>query len=214
MSIANYAELQTAVADWLHRADLTARIPDFIMLGESRLNRELRLFSMENADTISTSTSDRFADLPAGVLEVIDLALYSNNYPQVLTQVPLSEINGNATDVAAMPTFYAISSNIVFNVKSDQVYSCVLRYYKKLDIATDSTNAVLTNYPDLYLYSALLAASPYIKNDARLNTWSTLLKDGVKSANRLDARSRGKAMLTTEAGLFGRARGDIYTDAP
>jgi len=45
MSIATYSELQTAVADWMHRTDLTAKIPDFITLAESRINAPSSLTS-------------------------------------------------------------------------------------------------------------------------------------------------------------------------
>ena len=37
MSIANYGELKTAVADWTKRRDITARIPDFINLAHIKL---------------------------------------------------------------------------------------------------------------------------------------------------------------------------------
>ena len=88
MSISTYAELSAAVANWTHRADLTSHIADFITLGETAINRELRLRSMENVATVNTSTSDRFATLPTGFAEIIDLALYADDYPQVLTQIP------------------------------------------------------------------------------------------------------------------------------
>jgi hypothetical protein len=41
MSITTYAELKTAVANWLARADLTDRIPEFILMAEDRIAREL-----------------------------------------------------------------------------------------------------------------------------------------------------------------------------
>ena len=41
MSITNYTELKTAVANFLARSDLTDRIPEFISLAEGRLSREL-----------------------------------------------------------------------------------------------------------------------------------------------------------------------------
>ena len=44
----NYATLQTEVADFLHRTDLTSAIPTFIQLAETKLNRILRLRAMEN----------------------------------------------------------------------------------------------------------------------------------------------------------------------
>ena len=39
MAIGTYAELQTAVANWLDRDDLTDRIPEFIALAEAKMNR-------------------------------------------------------------------------------------------------------------------------------------------------------------------------------
>ena len=56
MAISTYTELQTAVANWLDRDDLTARIPEFIALTEARFNRLLRVRSMETeADQVTTS---------------------------------------------------------------------------------------------------------------------------------------------------------------
>lgn len=210
MSISNYTELKTAVANWLHDDLFTSIIPDFITIGEASLNRQLRLFQMENTATLSTSITDRFAALPSGFLELIDLAIYADNYPQTLTQESLASINERSTTVTGLPKFYAISSNIVFDIISDQVYTCSLRYYKKLDIAADTTNFLLTDYPDLYLYSALMAAAPYIQDDARIGTWASMLDNAIKATNRVDARSRGKTMLGIEAGLRSSNRGDIF----
>lgn len=212
MAISNYSELKTAVSGWLHRSDMDVIIPDLIAIGEATINRKLRLLQMENVSALSTSITDRFATLPAGFIEAIDLALYADNYPQTLTQLPISKINNNSLVNKGEPRFYAISSNIIFDVISDQVYSCSLRYIKKLDIATDTTNFLLTAYPDIYLYSSLMAAAPYIKNDERLTMWVQLLDDAIKSANHLDARSRGKAMLTMEGGLRGAGgHSDIFS---
>jgi hypothetical protein len=211
MSLTNYSDLQTSVAGWLHRADLTAIIPDLVTLGEATINRKLRLLQMENVASLTTSITDRFATLPTGFMEAIDLSLYLDDYPQTLTQVPLSKINGNSLTDQAQPRFYAISSNIVFDVISDEVYTLSLRYLKKLDLATDLTNYVMTTYPDIYLYATLMAAEPYMKNDKRLAVWAGLLKDGIEAANRLDGRSRGKSMLTIESGMRTSYRGNIIT---
>jgi hypothetical protein len=211
MSLTNYSDLQTSVAGWLHRADLTAIIPDLVTLGEATINRKLRLLQMENVASLTTSITDRFATLPTGFMEAIDLSLYLDDYPQTLTQVPLSKINGNSLTDQAQPRFYAISSNIVFDVISDEVYTLSLRYLKKLDLATDLTNYVMTTYPDIYLYATLMAAEPYMKNDKRLGIWAGLLKDGIEAANRLDGRSRGKSMLTIESGMRTSYRGNIIT---
>ena len=49
--ISTYTDLQTAVAQWMHRTDLTALIPDFIALTEEKLNRYLR--TKDNETTLS-----------------------------------------------------------------------------------------------------------------------------------------------------------------
>jgi hypothetical protein len=39
----DYATLQTTIANYLARSDLTATIPEFIRLAEDRLSRDLRI---------------------------------------------------------------------------------------------------------------------------------------------------------------------------
>ena len=56
MALGTYSDLQTAIATWLNRTDLTAYIPDFIALAEERVYRNLRVKAMETAlnDTIAS----------------------------------------------------------------------------------------------------------------------------------------------------------------
>ena len=46
MSILNYNSLKQTIAGYLARTDLTAQIPDFIELAETRLRRVLRLLHL------------------------------------------------------------------------------------------------------------------------------------------------------------------------
>jgi hypothetical protein len=41
MSLTNYSDLKTSVANYLARTDLTDQIPDFIRLAEYRMRREV-----------------------------------------------------------------------------------------------------------------------------------------------------------------------------
>ena len=81
MAINTYATLQTAVANWLDRSDLTDRIPEFIALAEARMNRNLRLALMLNVDqtTLGGATTlvagTRDYDLPSGYLQMVDFHL-------------------------------------------------------------------------------------------------------------------------------------------
>ena len=47
MSISTYAELKTAIANFMARTDLTDQIPNFIQLAEARLSRELETRDQE-----------------------------------------------------------------------------------------------------------------------------------------------------------------------
>ncbi len=54
MAITTYAELQTAVSNFLARSDVTDRIPEFISLAEARMSRELNSRSQEKRATAAT----------------------------------------------------------------------------------------------------------------------------------------------------------------
>ena len=56
MAITTYAELQTAIANWLARDDLTTYLPDFITLFEAAANRRLRVRQMETTATLTPSS--------------------------------------------------------------------------------------------------------------------------------------------------------------
>ena len=68
---------------------------------------------------------------------------------------------------------YSIVGAIIeFVPPPDDTYSATLTYYQKIpDLATNSTNWLLTQWPDLYLYSTLLQAAPYLKDDDRILVW-------------------------------------------
>ena len=50
MSIATYAELRTAVENWLDHTLFTARVPEFIALFEAAANRRLRVRQQESLE--------------------------------------------------------------------------------------------------------------------------------------------------------------------
>ena len=71
MAIGTNNELRTAVANWLGKANLTTRIPEFIALAEKRLDRAFAKRAA-GAETVVTSlsTATEVIDLPADFLAV------------------------------------------------------------------------------------------------------------------------------------------------
>ena len=126
MSISNYAELQTAVANYLHRSDLTTLIPDFISIAESKLNRVLRLRSMENVTTGTVASS---IALPTGFIEMISLTTNSGGATRTLTYGPPT---GITSDAGTALNYTLVGDNLYF-IPTGGGETYTLTYYKKFD---------------------------------------------------------------------------------
>lgn len=183
MALANYSDLQTAVANYLHRGDLTALIPDFITIAEAKINRELRLRAMEQ--TATGSVSDSVA-LPTGFIEMISLAVEIGGTKWPITYVPPSSLTG---ETGTPRNYSLVGDNILFD-PSGTGYAYYLDYYKKFDALSSGVNWLITNAPDVYLYATLLEAAPYINDDARIQTWGQMLLDSVARLDRADHNDR------------------------
>jgi hypothetical protein len=71
-----------------------------------------------------------------------------------------------------VPNFYTIFGDEVrFGPLPDSAYTVELWYYKKLAALSGAVNSLFTSNPDLYLYGTLAAATPFLKNDARVGLW-------------------------------------------
>lgn len=199
MSLSNYTELQTEMAAWLHRTDLTAKLPDFIQMGEGFLNRKLRTVDMETRATITTGTSSRFLALPSGFIEMRSLWI-QDPAQEILYLAPrkLREYIVSETDTDT-PTHFSIKDEIEFNCIPKSAYVLEQHYYKKYDIATDSTNWLLTNHPELYLHACLVPAAVYIRDTELLAITTGLRDEGIAAVNRVEARKRGGEMAYLRA---------------
>ena len=190
-----YTELKTAVKNWLHREDLDSIIPDFITQGEGLLNRRLRLTSMLNRESLTAPTSDRYIDLPSGFLEAVELKNVDTEPAYNIKYcTPREIINHYPSDLTTTqrPYWFTIKDKIELNCKSDDNYSLELLYYKKLDIATDSSNWLSTNYPDVYIYAALINANIYIGNSDKILLFETKLDKLISEINTQEFRKRGE----------------------
>lgn len=202
--LANYSELQTAIADHLHRDDLVSIIPTFIKLFESRVNRNLRLSQQETIASLTLTGGSDTVTLPTDNLEVISASLvYPDGY--IAELLPLNAKTFDAgQSFTGVPRYYNIRSGaLLVDALADQAYTVRIRYLKRWDLATDLTNWLLTYCPDAYLYGSLAAASAYIDDDARLPLWQSLAVDAVSEANTLDNRLRNQPTLRTELSAGG-----------
>ena len=207
MAISNYSELQTAVANWLDRDDLTARIPEFIALAEARFNRVLRLRSMEAKYTANTVAGQRNLALPTSYIQMRNFQV--NTSPLTTLSYVTPEIYdrlwGGST--SGTPKFYTILANEVsFGPIPASVQEVEMLFYKKFDNLSGSvaTNWLITNAPDIYLYGSMLEAEPFIMNDERVQLWASALERGVSDLQEQDNKDRhsGSALRVMNTGGY------------
>jgi hypothetical protein len=73
-------------------------------------------------------------------------------------------------------------------------YSIELAYYARqtLGPADTDTTKVLTAYPSIYLYAALVQSAPFVRDDERVQTWLAEYQGLVFRANAEHERSRSQ----------------------
>lgn len=182
MAITTYTELKTAVANWMDRTDLTARIPEFIALAEAQMNRRLRVPRMLQRSTATISTSDEHSAVPADLLEIRALKLTDSAgnihdlEPTTLETIQGWEVDDNGTGT---PVAYAITGTVSgrevwYYPAPDASYTATMTYYGKPTALSDSnaSNWILEEAPDAYLYGALLQAAPYMRDNDQAAIWN------------------------------------------
>lgn len=171
MALATYSDLTTAVANWLHRSDLTSYIPDFITLAETRIYREVRSRDMETA--FSTAIASGVVALPASYID-LKFAYVDRSPSNWLDRKSAQWIYQNYPQRTSdgLPRFIARQgSNFIFGPYPDSGYTVAGVYYKNLGAVSSSAHALFVSNPDLYVFGALCEAEPYIIRDARVALW-------------------------------------------
>lgn len=198
MALDTYANLQTAIATWLNRADLTASIPDFITLAEAQINRRLlrdgpvrRMMARSDA-TITTE----FAAVPTDFLGAKDIYLTETYVQQLKFLLPdalLAKKTGQMTLTGCPLWFSVVGGEFQFYPAPDTTntppdsFPAELTYWQKIPSlsVTTTTNWLLANHPDCYLYGALLQSAPYLRDDNRVPVWesafATILDDIIQA---------------------------------
>jgi len=181
--IDNYEDLQEAVRDWINRSDLQARVPTFIYLAERKIFRRYRAPNNEKTVTYNMKQNPEYDSLGSGnssneieLASQIDLqtdylemlSIQANGHP--LQRVSLTEIqrlrDRNPSETGPIKKFARERWRLLFHPFPDGDTILRLIYYCDLSgnlVNPTDDNLVLKTAPDLYLYGALLQATPFIK---------------------------------------------------
>lgn len=181
-----YAELKEEVVNFLNNMAAEQTVDTFIDLTEADMSRRVRHWRMEKRSTAILDT--QYSALPNSFYEPIRLSITSGDTYrlELASQADMMERRERGSDVAGRPKYYAITDGSieVYPTPNDD-YTLEMVYYSKI-IPLDSSNTsnwVLTYYPDAYLYGALLHSAPFLGEDARLQTWSALYEKAINDIN-------------------------------
>ena len=187
MSISTYTELQTAVSNWLGRADLTSRIPEFITLAQARINRQARATVMETKST-SITVNAEYVNVPTDFMEARSFYLTSTT-PRLALEYQAADWMTDSYNTSDKPKFYrVVGSQFRFAPTPDQSYTATLVYYAKpatFVTTSQETNSLFPANADLYLYASLLEAESFIMDDPRLPIWKAGYDEALANLNRV-----------------------------
>ena len=206
MSLATFSDLKPSVANYLNRNDLDDVIPDFVTLTENRLNRDLRVrTNLIRAET-TTTASTAFYNLPNDLIELRNITYdtASSSYSlEYLSPESLSREYGAYT--SGKPRAYTnLGKDIKLGPTPDAAYTININYFKKLETLSDAntTNLILTEFPELYLFGACLEGAIYLNDTEQLQRFMGLYQQtlGEVKAAEDAARYGGTVMTMTTQG--------------
>jgi len=185
--ISTYAELQTAVKNWLHREDLSPYIDDFIALGEARIGREVKARQMEQR--VSTTPTSGYASLPSDYVSMRAIRIQGSTIGWLDYVTPDEFFNQFPSSVSSVSKKYTVfGDELVF--PSAPTGDIELWYFKRLTALAIAGHTLFTANPDLYLYAALAAAQPFLKDDKRIQMWEAQYGQARDSVNEVHKAGR------------------------
>lgn len=214
MAFTTYAGLVDAITKWLNRdndADMVARIPDFIALGEARIRRNQewfeQVYSLTNAG-LPLSINAHPMVLPNHVRDIKAMWAATSLYHRIELLTPAAwrdfvALDANATGIPVaavlipqMDAWMVDPDDTGILTRSgsylylwprpltDSSFKVDFDYIRDLDALTVGTvNGLYLRHPDLYLYAALCESAPYLQHDERLPMWEARYTQAMSEIN-------------------------------
>lgn len=201
MSLDTYANLKASIRNWSHRNDTPdSLIDDFINLAETAMWQLLEIRDMSARATASMG-SNRFLALPDSFIKMRRLSILTSGRVIDLKYATPESMQVNST--TSQPRFFTVTTQLEFDRIPDSTYTTEMTYFKELTPLSDSntTNAVLTRFPDIYLNGALHYLFKWGNFDTEAQAYLVKFSDAIKRANKQDKKGRyGPAMAGRREG--------------
>jgi len=198
--VLTYQTLTSSVQDYLERNDATlvSQIPLFIMLGERRVARDLKVLTLKIAITSNLVVNSSVFAKPTRWLNDSSfnigtstnfntrVFLLQRSYEWCRTYWPDPTQTGQ-------PKYYASDYNYNFWYlvpTPDLAYPYEILYYETPQFIdeTVSVNYLTSNAPEVLLYATLLETASYLKDDERIPVWTDYYEKAKKALGEEDMR--------------------------
>jgi len=192
MSISTYAELKTAIANFLARDDLTDQIPNFIQLAESRMNRELETREQQKRVTATLTSGDEYIALPTDLREIREVKLNTSPITVLTYYSPVGLDQSYGTTSTGKPSGYSVvGKELKLRPVPDSSYTAEIIYIGDLNSLSDSaTTTLFSRSPDLYLYGALTEAYTYLLDEQRASVYDSKFTRALEEVKVDEQRSQ------------------------
>lgn len=162
MPLDNFSNLKASIKSRSKRNDVSDDdLNDYITQAESEFyNNEiapLRIRGMEARATSSTDNGTRFQQLPDDFLNMRALHIITSGGNHDVTYMSPETLAVPGT--TARPRFFTVTTQLEFDVVPDSAYTLEMQYLRKIPALSDTntTNVILTDAPNIYLFGALWA---------------------------------------------------------
>lgn len=201
----NYGELKTTVEDYLHRDDMTEKIPNFIKLGQARMSHDLNLMMMQDTDLLNYSAGCKDVEMEGcgEILKLLSVRLGGT------TLLPQNSLHQNTHKYeqggSGQPRYYARYGNVMELAPTpDSSGEIEIIFKKRLTAFEDDTDydEILANYPNIYIYAAMVEATPFIRDES-MRVWKRMYDEEVVRLNDLnyDTEWSGAPLQITNIGM-------------
>jgi hypothetical protein len=193
MALSSYTDLIASVANWAHRSDLGALMPDIVAMAEARISRDLRLRNQITSTTLIATAGARSVPIPADWLEFENLSIITSGGSQrQLTYVPVEHMDSKYDSAyVGLPAIYTLEGDsLLLAPTPDSAYSIDAIYYARLpSIITNGTNWLLTSHPNIYLFACLAEVFLYTQNPDQIQLFSQRYSEGLQQLQVQDDRA-------------------------
>jgi hypothetical protein len=186
MALETYAELVTEVESWVNRTDLT--VSTYVRMVEADIEK-LNLIRQETQIDISSIAGQ--LELPTDFIAAKQLIYHASSRDQAMglasKATVLAELGGTRT----IPTRFCRQGDyLTLNAACDDEEFTLYYFTRTSPLEDESTNWILTLYPQVYLFGCITYAWLFAQNEEKAVVWEAKYKAALLDMESIECASQ------------------------